>query len=247
MLNGDIASLQKVLETQQSTAMQDKAEHAEACTALRASLEASNGAALAELAEWHRHEMEEQAHAAAVQQQTEAAANAARMEEARRDAAGQQARLEARTEELEEYVAALQLQLEKRCAKSLVENVHATAVLVRMDCQQRVMPRGPRREDLDKIRELKASLADKSAKVDTLQQHTIEQEARLQQLHGELLLRERNYNGTFANGGAGARVLDVSNALSAEHGMAKRTLKQGESILRKGSVDRLSQRGSVTK
>ena len=43
-----------------------------------------------------------------------------------------------------------------------------------------------------------------------------ERDVRLRRLKGEVLLREDNYNKTFANGGAGLRVLDVSQAMSAQ-------------------------------
>ena len=108
-----------------------------------------------------------------------------------------------------------------------------------------VMYRAPRREDLDTIRELRAALADKSARADTLQRHRADLEARLQQLQGELLLRESNYNRTFANGGAGARALDVGSAMTAEQSVAKWMLKPGGSLSRKGSESRRSQRGGL--
>ena len=58
----------------------------------------------------------------------------------------------------------------------------------RTRCEER------RREDLDRIKELRASMADKSAKLAEAQGRNEELEARMQQLHGEMLLRESNYN-----------------------------------------------------
>lgn len=40
--------------------------------------------------------------------------------------------------------------------------------------------------------------------------------AQLQQIKAEVLLREENYNKTFANGGKGSSVLAVDSALSAQ-------------------------------
>lgn len=118
-LEGDLTSLRMDLKRQESEAVRERAEHAEACAALHASLLADRAAALTELAEEHRCQLEEQASVATVQQEAAAAQHAASMKEAHRAAAELGARLEMRTEELEEHVTALQMQLEHRCVSML--------------------------------------------------------------------------------------------------------------------------------
>jgi hypothetical protein len=49
----------------------------------------------------------------------------------------------------------------------------------------------------------------------------------LLQLRGEMLLREENYNKHFRNGGAGARVLDVTSAAGSQQGLVDWMLKAG--------------------
>jgi hypothetical protein len=50
-------------------------------------------------------------------------------------------------------------------------------------------------------------------------------EARVAELRNEMLLREDNYNKVFKNGGAGSKVLDVANAMSAQQGVMDWMLK----------------------
>ncbi len=50
-------------------------------------------------------------------------------------------------------------------------------------------------------------------------------EVRLAELRNEMLLREDNYNKVFRNGGAGSKVLDVGNAMSAQQGVMDWMLK----------------------
>ena len=85
--------------------------------------------------------------------------------------------------------------------------------------------RYPRKEDLERIRELTSALAGKSAEAADLHKQVGERDSRLQRLNGELLLREDNYNKTFAHGGAGLRVLDVSQAMSAQQTVTDWMLK----------------------
>ncbi len=88
-----------------------------------------------------------------------------------------------------------------------------------------VRTRYPRKEDLQRIRELTSALAGKNAEAADLHRQVGERDSKLQRLSGELLLREDNYNRTFANGGAGMRVLDVSQAMSAQQTVTDWMLK----------------------
>ena len=96
-----------------------------------------------------------------------------------------------------------------------------------------MLTRYPRKEDLERIRELKVALVEKTAQAADWHKQVGESDSRLQQLNGELLLREDMYNKTFANGGAGLRVLDVSQAMSAQQTVVDWMLKPN-SPTRKG-------------
>ena len=62
-------------------------------------------------------------------------------------------------------------------------------------------------------------------KVQSQSEHIAGLDNHLQQLRGELLLREENYNKTFANGGAGERTLSVNKAISAQQDVRDWMLK----------------------
>jgi predicted RNase H-like nuclease (RuvC/YqgF family) len=73
-----------------------------------------------------------------------------------------------------------------------------------------------RKEDLKRIQELTHEISSRDAEIMKCQKQTAELQRKLHELHGELLLREDNYNKTFANGGVGMHVLNVSQAMNAE-------------------------------
>lgn len=88
--------------------------------------------------------------------------------------------------------------------------------------QARWEVRKPRPEDLVAIAALQEQLR-------ACSEARAAAEGRLQQLQGEMLLREDNYNRVFRNGGAGSRVLDVGAAASAPCEVVEWMLKAGGS------------------
>lgn len=82
--------------------------------------------------------------------------------------------------------------------------------------------RESRDEDLAQILHLKHKVKEQSQQMRTLQDN-------LEQMRAEILLREENYNKTFASGGAGQRVLAVNKALSAGNDVTNWMLKRSTS------------------
>lgn len=85
--------------------------------------------------------------------------------------------------------------------------------------------RESRPEDLERIRQLTKDLAARDGSIAKLEGQVAELERKMQRMHGELLLREDNYNKTFTNGGAGVTVLNVSQAMNASQSVMDWMLK----------------------
>lgn len=79
--------------------------------------------------------------------------------------------------------------------------------------------REPREEDVQQIMTLKRTVKEHSAQIKA-------QSAQLEQIRAEVLLREDNYNKTFANGGTGPAVLGVDRALTADENLSNWMLKK---------------------
>eukprot|EP00884_Botryococcus_braunii_P009725 jgi/Botrbrau1/18754/Bobra.0386s0077.1 len=80
----------------------------------------------------------------------------------------------------------------------------------KLELQRRFDNREPREEDVEQIMSLKRTVKEQSAQIQA-------QASQLEQIRAEVLLREDNYNKTFANGGGtGPSVLAVDRALTAD-------------------------------
>ncbi len=66
---------------------------------------------------------------------------------------------------------------------------------------------------MEQIMSLKRTVKEQSAQIQV-------QSAQLEQIRAEVLLREDNYNKTFANGGTGPSVLVVDRALTADENLS---------------------------
>eukprot|EP00892_Ulva_mutabilis_P012739 jgi/Ulvmu1/9838/UM056_0079.1 len=93
--------------------------------------------------------------------------------------------------------------------------------------------RGPREEDVERIRMLMATLEDRDAQIAAF-------EERYNELHNEMLLREDNYNNRFANGGAGRHKLAVDKAMSSTQDVSAWMLKRSSKV---GAVNRTGSMG----
>lgn len=85
--------------------------------------------------------------------------------------------------------------------------------------------RESRREDAEAMKRLAQVVADRDAAILQLQAELDKQDAKLQQLHREMVLREDNYNRKFAGGGAGMRTLDERQPLNAQQSVVDWMLK----------------------
>ena len=241
-LQAEGGRLHEALVSQQTALQVATVEHQMALASLRGSLMADHQAAVDSLAEQCQRDAAEQAETAANQLQAAAAAQAAAVDAGRKAALEHSLQHEAQMQDLQEQLTAVQMLFDNRYICVLL-GVYQLG-LVGAWGKVFLLARYPRKEDVDRIRELKYVLAEKNAHAAELHKQVAERDARLQRLTGELLLREDNYNKTFANGGAGMRVLDVSQAMSAQQNITDWMLKPN-SPNRKGPAAPKAQQGTA--